>query len=169
MRNIVLFLFIGLGSLFANNGHVESDIVPRAVNFLIFAGVMYYLLSTKIKDSFSEKQNNISSALSSVDEKIKLSKKELEEAKKSVEDAKSVAKSIKDSTQAEVDVVLDKMQKQGEFDIELLDRQKEELKEVARNHMIRDVITESLDEIINVDNVVENKEELIKSLLKKVA
>lgn len=37
-------------ALFASEGsHGQTDIIPRAVNFLIFAALVYYLLADKVK------------------------------------------------------------------------------------------------------------------------
>ena len=40
-------------ALFASEGsHGQTDIIPRAVNFLIFAALVYYLLADKVKAFF---------------------------------------------------------------------------------------------------------------------
>ena len=39
-------------SLFASDANVETDILERTVNFFIFAAIIYYLLSDKLKAFF---------------------------------------------------------------------------------------------------------------------
>jgi len=39
-------------ALFANSDGAETDIIQRTVNFVIFAGILWYLLADKIKAFF---------------------------------------------------------------------------------------------------------------------
>jgi predicted house-cleaning noncanonical NTP pyrophosphatase (MazG superfamily) len=66
-------------------------------------------------------------------------------------------------------MMVEKIKKAYEFEAEVLEKHKEEIKEVAQNKMIREVVTESLNEVLEIDNIAQNKNELIETLLKKVA
>jgi F-type H+-transporting ATPase subunit b len=139
------------------------------VDFLIFVGLLYYLLSNPIKDFFGSRQESIVNDLNSAEEKIKLAKKAKSEALKKVENAKILAKEIMEDTKKEVLLLKEKIKSGSVSEIELIEKQKEEIKIVTKNKMIREVIAKSLDEILDVEQAVQDKNELTKALLKKVA
>ena len=170
MRYVLFFMAV-VGYAFASGAehHVQTDIVPRTVNFIIFAALIYYLLAGKIKEFFASRSDNIASELGKVDEKIEEAKKAKEEALKKVEEAKELAKEIEQTTAKETQMMVEKIKKAYEFESETLQKQKEEVQEVTQNKMIREVVTESLNEVLEIDNIAQNKNELIETLLKKVA
>ena len=51
----MLFIILALSplALFASED-VQTDIIPRTVNFLIFAGIVYFILADKLKDFFKK-------------------------------------------------------------------------------------------------------------------
>jgi len=169
MKHLVLLLLAGLTFLTASEHGTETDIIPRTVNFLIFAGLVYYLVADVIKNFFKDRQENISSELDKVEEKIKASKKAKEEALQKIEEAKKTAQEIKEITQKEIDLQVKKIEELSVAELAQLDKQKEEVKNVSDNKMVREVVTESLNEVLEINDVAQNKEELIKSLMKKVA
>jgi F-type H+-transporting ATPase subunit b len=169
MKKIVFLVFVAVVSLVASEHGGETDIIPRSVDFLIFIGLLYYLLSNPIKDFFGSRQDSIVSDLNSVEEKIKLAKKAKDEALKKVEDAKILAKEIMEDTKKEVELLQERIKNSSANEVELIEKQKEEVKVVAKNKMIREVIAKSLDEILDVEQAVQDKNELTKALLKKVA
>ena len=170
MRYILLFIAFA-NYFFASQAphHVQTDIVPRTVDFVIFIALIYYLLAGKIRDFFSSRSQEIASELSKVDEKIENAKKAKEEALKKVQEAKELAKEIEQTTAKETQMMVEKIKKAYEFEAEVLEKHKEEVKEVTQNKMIREVVTESLNEVLEIDNIAQNKNELIETLLKKVA
>jgi F-type H+-transporting ATPase subunit b len=169
MRHLVLLLLAGMTFLAASEHGGETDIIPRVVNFLIFAGLVYYLVADAIKNFFKGRQEAISSELDKIEEKIKASKKAKEEALKKIEEAKKTAQEIKEITQKEIDLQIKKIEELSVVELEQLDKQKEEIKQVSDNKMVREVVTESLNEVLDINYIAQNNEELIKSLIKKVA
>ena len=169
MKKVVFLIFVAVVSLVASEHGGETDIIPRSVDFLIFIGLLYYLLSNPIKDFFGSRQDRVVSDLNSVEEKIKLAKKAKDEALKKVEDAKILAKEIMEDTKKEVELLQERIKNSSANEVELIEKQKEEVKVVAKNKMIREVIAKSLDEILDVEQAVQDKNELTKALLRKVA
>lgn len=169
MKHLVLLLLASLTFLSAAEHGGETDIIPRTVNFLIFAGLIYYLVADAVKNFFKERQEGIATELDKVEEKIKASKKAKEEALLKIEEAKKTALEIKETTQKEIELMVKKIEEHSVSDLEQLDKLKEELMRVSDNKMVREVVTESLDEVLDINDVAQNKEELIKSLMKKVA
>lgn len=169
MKHLLLLLLAGLTYVTASEGAVETDIIPRTVNFLIFAGLVWYLLADKLKNFFRERQEGIASELDKVDEKIKASKKAKEDALAKIEDAKRTAAEIQETTQKEIAMMVKKIDDSSVYELEQLERQKEEIKRVSENKMVRGVVTDSLNEVLDINDIAQNKEELINSLIKKVA
>ena len=169
MKYLVLFLLAGLTFLSASEHGGETDIIPRTVNFLIFAGLIYYLIAGGIKKFFGDRKESIAAELDKVEEKIKDSKKAKEEALQKIEEAKRTALDIKETTQKEIELMVAKVEASLGREIEQLEKQKEEIIKVSENKMVREVVTESLEEVLDISDVAQNKEELIKSLMKKVA
>lgn len=169
MKHLVLLLLAGLSFLSASEHGGETDIIPRTVNFLIFAGLIYYLVAGHIKNFFASRQEGIAGELDKVEEKIKASKKAKEAAMMKIEEAKKTAQDIKETTAKEIELMVKRIEENSLTDLAQLDKQKEELMRVTDNKMIREVVTESLDEVLDINDVAQNREELIKSLMKKVA
>ena len=97
-------LLIGLAALapvalFANTEGAETDIVQRTVNFIIFAGILWYLLADKIKAYFAGRTASIQAELDKVQDSLKASKDRIEEANKKLEEAKALATEIVDGAQ----------------------------------------------------------------------
>lgn len=171
MKYLVLLFFIGATLLSASSSEHggETDIVPRLVNFFIFAGLIYYLLAKHIKNFFESRQIGIAQELEKVEEKIKSSAKIKEAALLKIEEARKIAREIEENTAKEIELIVKKIEKDLAFDLEQIEKHKEELKIVSQNKMIREVVTESLEEMLDVDNITKDNDELIKSIIKKVA
>jgi len=69
MKKIILFLILILPVvIFAsgeNGAEHGTDIIPRTINFFIFAGIIYYLAAKPIKDFFTGRSNSIADQLNS--------------------------------------------------------------------------------------------------------
>lgn len=167
----IIFTLLSLSAVIFANEHAEqtSDIVPRTINFIIFAGLLYYLLADKIKVFFAERQQDVVSQLSKIEEKVRESKRAREAAFAQVEDAKLVASDIIETAKKEAVLLADNITKHGERDLKLLDTNLSEYKVVERNKMVRFVVTETLNETFVASDMVQNQEDLAKSLVKKVA
>ena len=65
-------------ALFASEGsHGQTDIIPRAVNFLIFAALVYYLLADKVKAFFADRTASIAKKYEEAENKIKETEREV--------------------------------------------------------------------------------------------
>lgn len=77
---------------FASSGAgTETDIIPRTVNFLIFAALAYYLLADKLKAFFADRSDSIAKAYEEAENKIKEAKAALESAKIKRDEAAKLA------------------------------------------------------------------------------
>ena len=84
------YLFLTLFPVLAlAEGHgTNYDIVWRTINFLIFFGIMYYLLKGPLKAAYENRINSIASRLEANQNLLKESKERKEQAKRDVETAK---------------------------------------------------------------------------------
>ena len=78
---------------FATTGH-KTDIWYRLLNFVIFAGLLYYLLADKLKAFLVSRQEGIANQLKEIENKLELAKKEEKSAKALVKDSETKAKTI---------------------------------------------------------------------------
>ena len=164
-----LLLLLGIGTFAFASSEGGTDIVPRTVDFIIFAALMYYLLAGKIKEFFAQRSQEISNELGKVDEKIKEAKDAKKEALKKLEEAKQIAKDIEVTTAKETMMIVEKIEQSYESEMRILEKQKEEIMEVSQNKAVREVVSKTLNEILDIDSVAQNKDELVETLLKKVA
>ena len=87
-RMLLLGLALVPVPLFANEGAVETDIVQRTVNFIIFAGILWYILADKIKAFFAERSLSIQAELDKEQDTLKASQEKIKNAQKKISGSK---------------------------------------------------------------------------------
>lgn len=167
-------LLLGLAlvpvALFASEGaETNYDIVQRTVNFIIFAGILWYLLADKIKAYFADRSLSIQAELDKVQETLKASQDKVAEAEKQLDDAKKLALEIVENAKADIDSVKQKVAEAVESDISNLERNLEEMMKVETSKAKKEIVAEILDELLKSDNINLTQDELANIVLKKVA
>ncbi|XOB61454.1 F0F1 ATP synthase subunit B [Campylobacterota bacterium DY0563] len=167
-------LLIGLAALapmalFASSEGAETDIVQRTVNFIIFAGILWYLLADKIKAYFAGRTASIQAELDKVQDSLKASKDKVEEANKKLEEAKALATEIVDGAKADVDSVKKRVSDAVDAEIANLEKTFDERIKVETSKTKRQIVSEVLDELLSSENVSLTQDELANIVLKKVA
>ena len=74
MKHIFLMAMIAVvtfASEHAPVAEVETDIIQRTVNFLIFAGIVYYLIAEPVKAYFTGRTQGIADELEKVQNRLK--------------------------------------------------------------------------------------------------
>lgn len=157
-------------SLFAAAGaETDYDIVQRTVNFIIFAGILWYLLADKIKAFFADRTLSIQAELDKVQDTLKASEDKVNEAQKQLDDAKKLAAEIVENAKADIDSVKEKVAVAVDSDIANLEKNLEEMIKVETSKAKREVVAEVLDELLKSDNIKLSQDELANIVLKKVA
>ncbi|GAB6045235.1 F0F1 ATP synthase subunit B [Caminibacter profundus] len=126
----VLLIVVGVVSVFASeaaSGH--TDIIPRAINFVIFAALLWYLVADKIKRFFSERKEQIASRFQEIETKLKESKEKKEALKAELIQAKKLAEEIVENAKKEAELLEKKIKTQVEEEIKILQKHFEEYKE----------------------------------------
>lgn len=169
-KNIYFLVFVfSPCMLFAASGSGEVDIVERTINFVIFFALIYYFAADKIKAVFKERREGIADSLAKIQEKLQESKKAKQKVINELEEAKKNAKEIIETAHKESSIILQKSEENTKNEIEHLVRQFNESMAFERRKMEKLVIGEILNEFLNQDAVVLNKDILAQALLKKVA
>jgi F-type H+-transporting ATPase subunit b len=168
-RILLLGLALAPVALFASSEGAETDIVQRTVNFIIFAGILWYLLADKIKAFFAERTLSIQAELDKVQDTLKASQDKVSEAQKKLEEAKKLASEIVESAKADIDSVKQKVSIAVDADITNLNKNLDEMMKVETSKAKKQVVTEILEQLLNSDNIKLTQDELANIVLKKVA
>jgi len=168
-RIMLLGLALAPVALLAQEGAVETDIVQRTVNFIIFAGILWYLLADKIKAYFAGRSLSIQAELDKVQDTLKASEDKVNEAQKQLEDAKKLAAEIVETAKADIDSVKQKVSVAVDSDIANLEKNLDEMIKVETSKAKREIVAEILDELLKSDNIKLSQDELANIVLKKVA
>lgn len=168
-RILLLGLALAPVALFASSEGAETDIVQRTVNFLIFAGILWYLLADKIKAFFAERTSSIQAELDKVQDTLKASQDKVTDAQKKLAEAKKIATEIVEGAKADIDSVKQKVATAVDSDIENLNKNLDEMMKVEISKAKKEVVTQVLEELLSSENIKLTQDELANIVLKKVA
>ena len=168
-RILLLGLALVPVALLANEGAVETDLVQRTVNFIIFAGILWYLLADKIKAFFAERSLSIQAELDKVQDTLKASQDKVKDAQKKLEEAKKIATEIVEGAKADVDSVKQKVATAVDSDIDNLNKNLDEMMKVEISKAKKEVVRQVLEELLSSENINLTQDELANIVLKKVA
>ena len=160
MLKYLPLLLLPAAAFASGGGSGEYDILPRAINFAIFAGILYYLIAEPAKTFYNDRLNGIAERLESIQQKLKESKAKKEEAVNKVEEAKANAKALVQTAQREAEILSEKLAADLRVELENLDKSHNESVEIERRRMTRSVVTEVLDEMFESDAISIERDEL---------
>jgi F-type H+-transporting ATPase subunit b len=164
MKKILALISLS-AALFANEAASHgTDIVPRTINFLIFAAILWYLIGDKVKKFFQERRESIARKFQEIEEKLKESKARKEALKAQVSEAKHMAQEIIETAKKEAELIEKKIKEQLEEEIALLQKHFEEFKTNEIKKTKQEAIKEYLNEIF--DEIHISSEDAAKLVLK---
>ncbi len=168
---IVWTLLLGSAALFASETASTggTDIVPRTVNFLIFAAILYYLAAEPIKKFFKERTQSIQTQLEEVEAKLKAAKEEKAQAEAELENAKKLAVEILDTAKKELEILTKEIKEQAKQEMEILEKSYLENMDLERRKRLRAVTKEVLQELFEEKALELDKEQFVNLIVKKVA
>lgn len=91
--NKILIIAFSSSMLFGSDIY-DTDFIPRLVNFLIFAGIIYYLLFDKLRVFLDDRKEGIQGKLSQAQEKLSSSKKQKIQAHSKIQESEKLALEI---------------------------------------------------------------------------
>ncbi|MGB5506231.1 MAG: F0F1 ATP synthase subunit B [Sulfurovum sp.] len=153
---------------FAQTGR-ETDFWPRAVNFIIFASLLYYLLANPIKNFFKGRTEGIAGQLNEIEKKLQAAKDEKKEAQNRLDESEKRAEEIIADAKAEAVILAEKIATGNENDLALLDKQLEEKMSLEERKSARDAIDEILSDNITNEDIMIDEAKVVEIISKKVA
>lgn len=171
MKKSLWLLAVVPALLLANeSGHEGStDIIPRTVNFLIFAGLAYYLLADKIKGFFTQRSASIAAEFESAQAKLRDSLSVKEEAANALEESKKTAQDVLKSCDHEAELLVKRIEDMASRDGESLEKHAQEAMVNQKRKLLQTTVTEVLNEAIVVSDVTLTPSDLANKLQGKVA
>ncbi len=155
--------------LFAADGEGKTDIVPRVINFIIFAAILYYFISKPIKEFFVGRTDNIAGKLSEIQDRLKSLKDEKDSALNRVKEADLRAEEIIKTAKIEAKIAEDRVAKELEEDLQNLKKSQRDLMEIEQKKMSKSVVSEVVEEIFNSKDTELKSEDFLNIIKRKVA
>ncbi len=146
-----------------------TDIIPRTINFLIFAAILYYYVADAAKQWYFGRKNEIASKLDSIQVKLKESHTKKEIALQKVEEAKANARALVETAKKEAVLLTEKVAQEADVEIENLEKAFQDRVTIERRKMQRVIVSEILDEIFKEGSISLDNDEIVKIVNKKVA
>lgn len=170
-KTTILLFLLPIIALAADHsdGPKNFDIVPRAINFLVFFGILFFLLKDVVKKAYNDRIAGIVSRLENIENKLKDSKAKKEQSLKDLETAKNRAVDLIEISKKEVELLKDKIQSQTNFEIQVLKKSFDEQKEFELRKTNKSVVSDVLNEVFEDKTIKLTQQELINIIEKKVS
>lgn len=169
-RILVLMLMISTYALASEAGHDGgTDIVQRTVNFLLFAGLVWYLVGEPIKSYFGSRSQAIADDLKKVQERLEESATLKKDAMAKVSEAEKYAQELLATAKKENKIINDNIMQQCESDLDALGKHHASLMDFEQRNMVRNVVEDIMSETLSQSSQDFDKEAMANVILKKVA
>ncbi len=168
----ILLLITMLSTYALASGGAEgggTDIIQRTVNFLLFAGLIWYLVAEPAKNFFAARSQGIADELQKVQDKLNESITLKKEALAKISDAEKFAEELVTVSKKENKILNDNIMLQCDSDLEIITKQNASLMEFEQRRMVRTVVEDVLSEVLSQSSDDFDKEAMANVILKKVA
>lgn len=166
----ILITLLGLSTVaLASETGGETDIVQRAVNFLLFAGIIWYLVAEPAKAYFAARSQSVADELKKVQDKLNETVSMKKEALAKISEAEKFAEDLVVSSKKENKIINDNIMAQCEAELENLTAQNVSLMDFQQRKMVRDVVEDILNKVLNETSSSFDKQAMADVILKKVA
>ncbi|MBA1432884.1 MAG: F0F1 ATP synthase subunit B [Epsilonproteobacteria bacterium] len=169
-RILVLLLMISTYALASEAAHEGgTDIVQRTVNFLLFAGLIWYLVAEPVKNFFAGRSQAIADELKKVQAKLDESVTLKKEALAKISEAEKFAEELATNAKKENKILNDSIMQQCEAELETLVKQHAAKKEFEQRNIVREVVETIVAETLDQSSDIFDREAMANVILKKVA
>ncbi len=151
------------------NGEANYDIVARTLNFLIFAGILYYFLANPIKNAYRARIQGIESRITQSRNKILEAQAKEEAAKAKVEETRALAEKFIEAGKIEARQLAAKIEKDTWNTVKTMSENYIEQKEFARRASVKKVIEGVIADVFEDDSIKISEQGLIELISKKVS
>ena len=166
----MLFVVLVLSPLavFANE-NVETDIIPRVVNFAIFSAIVYFLLADKLKVFFADRTKGIQKELDDVQKALEESKKKVEDAKAELEKAEQLAIELVSDAKKDIENIKEKISVGFDLEVNNLSKSFDDKLLIETKKAKSLIVDEILNELLSNENMSISQDDLVNIILKKVS
>ena len=168
-RILVTLLAMSTIALASSAEGGSTDIIQRTVNFLLFAGLVWYLVAEPMKAYFNARSQGVADELKKVQDKLNETIALKKEALAKISDAEKYADALAISSKKENKVINDNIMVQCEVELENLARQNISVTEFEQRKMVRTVVENVLNEVLSQSSDSFDKKAMADVILKKVA
>ncbi|WP_139471020.1 F0F1 ATP synthase subunit B [Campylobacter armoricus] len=168
MKNFLVLIF-PFYAFAAGNGSGEYDIIPRVVNFILFAAILYYFIATPLKNFYNGRIAKIASRMNEIQEKLIASKNHKLEMMKKLDLAKQEAINAVVLAKKEAEIIADKIDNETKMELKVLEKTFEEHREYEMRRMEKEVVQAVLDEIFDDESLQLQQKEILNIMMKKVS
>ena len=168
-RILITLLTLSTLALASDAGNAGTDIVQRTVNFLLFAGLVWYLVAEPVKNYFASRSQSIADELVKVQDKLNETISLKKEALAKISSAEKFAEELEVSAKKENKIINDNMMTQCEVELETLTKQHASLTQFEQRKMVRTVVEDVLNDVLSQSSDGFDKEAMANVILKKVA
>jgi F-type H+-transporting ATPase subunit b len=170
VKKLLLILLVAPIAIFASDSHsVNTDIVERTVNFIIFVSISYYVLADKAKDFFSSRANDIKSKLEQVKELKAKSEAKKNKAQEKFDNATQLAVQLVEDAKSDINSIKTTIEDNINHDIKQLSKSLDEKCDIETKKMKKEIVEEILEELMNDENISITQDNLSTIILNKVA
>lgn len=164
-----LLLFLPLLAFGAKDGAPDYDILARTINFVIFAGILYYFIANPIKNAYKGRIEAIEKKMTQSRNKILEAQRKEEEARAKAEKMKVQAAEFIENGKVEAKLLKEKIERDAEAAIRILNDSFAEQKEFARRDSVRKTVASVLDNAFSDKDIAVSEQALVDIIKKKVS
>jgi F-type H+-transporting ATPase subunit b len=147
----------------------HTDFGPRLFNFILLAGLLYYLLANPIKNFLKNRTNSIAKELEEIEAKRQSAKDSKIKAEEMLKEAKAKAIEIIEDAKKEAEVIKNNIKKHAEQEVIALEKIFNDKCEIERRKTLRETTVNVLDENISTDDIPLDANKIVQIVTKEVA
>lgn len=159
-------LLVALSAFALASGDKEVDYIPRLVNFIIFAAIVWHFVGDKIKTFYKDRKEKIAQEFQSVQDKLRESKKNRDVLKQKVEESHKKAEEMITTAKKEAVFLKEKILENAQKDTEVIKKQFVDFQEFETRKMKRETVKEFMNKLTSGVNL--NSEKISSVIVKKV-
>lgn len=164
-----LLLFLPLLAFGAKDGAPDYDIVARTFNFVLFVLILYYFIKNPIKNAYKGRIEAIEKKMTQSRNKILEAQRKEEEARAKAEKMKVQAAEFIENGKVEAKLLKEKIERDAEAAIKILNDSFAEQKEFARRDSVRKTVASVLDNAFSDKDIAVSEQALVDIIKKKVS
>lgn len=147
----------------------NTDLAPRIFNFILLAGLLYYLLAGPIKNFLNSRTDSIADELEEIESARQASKDAKLKAEDDLEKAKAKAKEIIEDAKAELALIKKGIQEKSQNELTILEKSFEEKCEIENRKMVKETTSSVLSESIETNDIPLDASKIVNIVTKEVA